>query len=220
MPVIGQAAQPTTLPSGAMTMYAGTAAPSGWLVCDGSPISRTTYAALYAVIGTSYGAGDGSTTFNLPNMQDRTVIGASSTKALASQGGTLDGNHTHTDAHTHTLSAHTHTFNDGGHVHGSSSLKAEITVTTGGVKINRVATLSWTSNSEANSVSNTSGGNPFSTGAPIDGNTDSATASGTTAGPSTANTSARSTASTGTPNSAGTNPGLPGYTSMNYIIKT
>ena len=56
-----------TLPIGTQVAYGGITPPSGWLICDGSAISRTTYADLFAVIGTSYGAGDGSTTFNLPN---------------------------------------------------------------------------------------------------------------------------------------------------------
>lgn len=60
-------------PVGAVTMWAGDNAstPSGWLVCDGSAVSRSTYDALFAVIGTTYGAGDGSSTFNLPDMRAR-----------------------------------------------------------------------------------------------------------------------------------------------------
>lgn len=49
--------------------------PSGWLLCDGSAVSRTTYAALFALLGTAYGAGDGSTTFNLPNAKGRVLVG-------------------------------------------------------------------------------------------------------------------------------------------------
>lgn len=54
-------------PTAAVFPYAGTTAPDGWLLCDGSAVSRTTYASLFATIGTSYGSGDGSTTFNLPD---------------------------------------------------------------------------------------------------------------------------------------------------------
>jgi microcystin-dependent protein len=60
-----------TTPSGAMMDYAGTTAPPGWMMCDGSAISRTTYANLFAAIGTSYGTGNGSTTFNLPDFRGR-----------------------------------------------------------------------------------------------------------------------------------------------------
>ena len=62
-----------------MTMYGGTTAPTGWLGCDGSTVSRTTYAALFAVIGTIYGSGDGSTTFHLPDMRGRFPMGLSAT---------------------------------------------------------------------------------------------------------------------------------------------
>ena len=62
--------------AGCVQAYAGSDTPTGWLLCDGSAISRTTYAALFAVIGTTYGAGDGSTTFNLPDMQSRFVYGS------------------------------------------------------------------------------------------------------------------------------------------------
>jgi microcystin-dependent protein len=60
-----------TTPSGAMMDYAGATAPSGWLMCDGAAVSRTTYANLFAAIGTSYGVGNGSTTFNLPDFRGR-----------------------------------------------------------------------------------------------------------------------------------------------------
>lgn len=56
-------------------MYAGAAAPSGWLLCDGSAVSRTTYSTLFAVVGTTYGVGDGSTTFNIPDLQGRFPMG-------------------------------------------------------------------------------------------------------------------------------------------------
>ena len=63
---------------GLIADFAGPNAPSGWLTCDGRAISRTTYAALFAVIGGYWGAGDGSTTFNLPNMIGRSAIGPGS----------------------------------------------------------------------------------------------------------------------------------------------
>lgn len=58
---------PIDFPTGVLQDFAGTSAPDGWLLCDGSEVSRTEYAALFAVIGTTYGVGDGSTTFNLPD---------------------------------------------------------------------------------------------------------------------------------------------------------
>ena len=65
-------------PVGSISLFAGATAPSGWLICDGSAISRTTYANLFSVIGTTYGAGDGSTTFNIPNLQGRVPVGLDS----------------------------------------------------------------------------------------------------------------------------------------------
>ena len=57
-------------PPGIISAYAGSTAPGGFLLCDGTAVSRTTYAALFAVTGTTYGAGDGSTTFNVPDLRE------------------------------------------------------------------------------------------------------------------------------------------------------
>lgn len=90
-------------PVGAIKMYAGSAAPTHWLVCDGSAVSRTTYAKLFDVIGTSFGAGDGSTTFNLPNFSGKSAVGVGTGYSLGSSGGSAT--HTHTTAnHTLTIS--------------------------------------------------------------------------------------------------------------------
>lgn len=67
-------------PTGSIKPFAGTTIPDGYLLCDGSAVSRTTYAALFAVIGTTYGTGDGSTTFNLPALSARVPVGAASTQ--------------------------------------------------------------------------------------------------------------------------------------------
>ena len=66
---------PVNFPIGTVHAFAGTTAPEGWAMCDGSALSRTEYAALFAVIGTIYGAGDGST-FNLPDMRGEFLRGA------------------------------------------------------------------------------------------------------------------------------------------------
>lgn len=69
----------TDLPVGSVTMYGGATAPSAdWLLCDGSAVSRTTYASLFAVLSTTYGIGDGTTTFNVPNTNGVFVRGAGS----------------------------------------------------------------------------------------------------------------------------------------------
>lgn len=100
------------LPTGATIPFAGSSAPTGYLVCDGSAVNRTTYAALFAVIGTTWGVGDGSTTFNLPDLRGRAVIGVGTgtgltARALAALVG--EENHVLTAAengpHSHTYSA-------------------------------------------------------------------------------------------------------------------
>jgi microcystin-dependent protein len=65
----------SAVPSGSVMAYAGSAAPSGWLLAFGQAVSRTTYADLFTAIGTTYGTGDGSTTFNLPDLRGRAVRG-------------------------------------------------------------------------------------------------------------------------------------------------
>lgn len=85
------------VPTGAVIPYVGSTAPSQWLLCDGSAVSRTgSTAALFAIIGTSYGMGDGSTTFNLPDTRQRFPLGLSTSgtgSTLGATGGAID--HTH-----------------------------------------------------------------------------------------------------------------------------
>ena len=95
-------------PVGAITAYGGAVAPSGWLVCDGSALSRGTYAALFAVIGTTFGAGDGTTTFNLPDLRGRFPLG----KSTSGTGSTLGGTGGLID-HVHSGPSHTHTVTTG-----------------------------------------------------------------------------------------------------------
>lgn len=74
------------IPIGVVQAFAGNTVPNGWLLCDGSAVSRTDYAELYAVIGDIYGAGDGSTTFNLPNLVDKFVEGSATSGTVKSAG--------------------------------------------------------------------------------------------------------------------------------------
>lgn len=85
---------------GTVKMFSGSTAPQGWLICDGSAISRTEYAELFSAIGTTYGSGNGTTTFNIPNIEGRTVVGLDSNdtdfNALGKIGGSKElQEHTH-----------------------------------------------------------------------------------------------------------------------------
>ena len=99
--------------SGALLMWPTASAPTGYLLCDGTAVSRTTYAALFAVIGTTFGAGDTTTTFNLPDYRGRMPIGVSGSYALAATGGAAT-----TTLSTPNLPSHTHSITDPGHSHG------------------------------------------------------------------------------------------------------
>ena len=91
--------------AGIICPFGGSSAPTGFLMCNGQAVSRTTYAALFAVIGTTYGGGNGSTTFNVPDLRGRTVIGSNSSHALGSTGGAetvkLTKNESALPAHAH-----------------------------------------------------------------------------------------------------------------------
>jgi len=105
--------------TGTILPWSTVTAPSGFLECAGAEASRTTYSALFAVIGTTYGVGDGSTTFNVPNLQDNIPMGRSGTKALASTGGAntvsptgnIAGSTANATLATAQLASHTHSTN-------------------------------------------------------------------------------------------------------------
>lgn len=129
------------IPTGSLQLYGGSAAPTGWLLCDGSAISRTTYATLFALISTVYGSGDGSSTFNIPDFRGRSPIGVGTgtgltARALAATVG----------VETYALSSgelpsHNHTATDSGHTHtgttGGQSADHNHAVTYGGGQIGR-----------------------------------------------------------------------------------
>lgn len=97
-------------PTGGLMMWPTASPPTGWLLCNGQAVSRVTYAALFAILGTTFGVGDNSTTFNLPNYTNRVPVGAGDLYSPAAIGGSKDAivvSHTHTA--TVTDPGHTHT---------------------------------------------------------------------------------------------------------------
>tara|TARA_Y100000296_G_scaffold52634_1_gene60233 strand:- start:55 stop:861 length:807 start_codon:yes stop_codon:yes gene_type:complete len=101
-------------PSGSIVGFGGSSAPTGWLLCDGSAVSRTTYADLFSAISTTYGVGDGSSTFNVPNLKGKVPVGRDAGDAsfdvLAETGGasTVTLTSSEMPSHTHTQNSHTH----------------------------------------------------------------------------------------------------------------
>lgn len=101
--------------SGMLMPYAGSSAPTGWLLCYGQAVSRTTYASLFAVISTTYGSGDGSTTFNLPDLRGRSIfgqdnMGGSAASRLTTAGSGVDGATLGASGGNQALASHTHTY--------------------------------------------------------------------------------------------------------------
>ena len=123
-PVIATPAQINTLSSaGDIIMWPVATPKFGYLLCSGAAVSRTTYAALFAIVGVTFGAGDGATTFNLPNYQDRMPIGAGAAYAAAATGGAATSTlaTVNLPSHNHTVTitdaGHSHGVNDPGHSH-------------------------------------------------------------------------------------------------------
>ena len=190
---VGTAVANTT-PAGSVIMWAGTVAtvPTGWLYCDGSAVSRTTYAGLFSALGTLYGSGDGSTTFNLPNFKDRFAVGADGDSGgdydVGSTGGVADVTLTTSQipSHSHANTASSSSsVTDPGHTHNSN-------VVTG----------------------SSEGG---STGGLGNGTATTAATSSSTTGISVSTTTTMTNASTGGGNS---HTNIPPYLAMGYIIKT
>lgn len=211
-------------PTGSIGMFGGAAAPEGWLLCDGAAVSRADYEGLFDVVGTSYGAGNGSTTFNVPDLRDRFSRGASSNAAIGSAA------NVNTHAHGITVNvasgshAHTHGFNSNfsgntGNV-GNHSHSTNTNTTGGGSTSTNTGNVSRASgnlatagafhghstfnhNHTINEGGSGSHGHDFSGGV-----------SGNTGGASSANHNHTSTGS------SNTIAHVPAYVTVNYIIKT
>ena len=94
-------------PIGAISLWGTTSAPTDYLLCDGTAVSRTTYSALFTLLSTTYGVGDGSTTFNLPNLKGKVPVGYNASETEFDSMGETGGEKTHTIA-TPELPSHTH----------------------------------------------------------------------------------------------------------------
>ena len=137
------------IPTATIVPWSSASVPTGFLECDGAAVSRSTYSALYAIVGTTYGVGDGSSTFNVPNLADNVAIGKSNNKALASTGG----------ANTVAVAA-------SGNVGTNTSTNINVTGTVGGSTANAtLSTAQLASHSHPiSSVQPTTGGNSFYNG--------------------------------------------------------
>lgn len=93
-------------PAGMVTAWAGgtgNSAPTGWLICNGGLVSRATYAGLFAAIGTTYGEGDGSTTFAVPNLKGRVIVGANTSDSTYGENGNTGGSKSSSHSHWQTV---------------------------------------------------------------------------------------------------------------------
>lgn len=110
--VVGWEDKTSGVPVGTMLEFAGTTPPDKYLLCDGQAVSRTDYAELFAIIGTMYGEGDGTTTFNVPDHKGRSAIGLNTDDSDFDTLGKKGGSKTHTQT-TEELATHRHNFADG-----------------------------------------------------------------------------------------------------------
>lgn len=183
-----------SMPAGSIIAWGKATVPQNWLLCDGSVISRTTYASLFAAIGTTYGAGNGTTTFQLPDLRGRVPVGKNggSFGSLGASGGeetvTLTAAQSGSPSHTHPFSGSTNT--TGAHTHVLSG--------SNGGSVNLGPSVTSNSNGDFGYV--LPGGRANSAG------DHSHTFSGTTAGSTATNASASHT-------------NVQPYQVVNYIIK-
>jgi microcystin-dependent protein len=131
-------------PVGQIVAWSGSAGslPSGYFLCDGSAISRSTYAALFAIVGTTHGSGNGSSTFNIPDLRDRFVVGSSNSTGDTTYPGVSPGaTGGQADAvvvsHNHSVNdpTHGHSINDPGHQHNTSITNSKVFPATGTTSI-------------------------------------------------------------------------------------
>jgi len=200
-----------TVPAGSIQMWATGTAPSGYVLCNGAAISRTFYSTLFAVIGTTFGVGDGSTTFNVPDYTNRMPYGA----AVGTTGGSTTISTSNLPSHTHTGTTngqsvpHSHTYS--GTTSGQSQSHHHITLEpTAGTYQN--VTANFGGDFATAGYGSTLNGNYITGGASQDHNH---TYSGTSANNSVDHNHGFTTNATGSGTAF-----LPPYLGINFIIKT
>lgn len=184
-------------PIGSILQYGGATAPSSqWLLCDGTAVSRSTYAALFVAIGVAFGSGDGSTTFNLPDLRGKFAVGKTATgygNVLGGTGGSADAV---AISHTHTVTST-----------GTNTINVSGTTSTDGDHFHTFPRTGSTGSGGSATGPGSGTGNTSTTGA----HSHTVTASG-----SNSITVSGTTASSGV---AGTNLNLPPFLSINYLIR-
>jgi len=152
-------------PPGAVIPYAGSTAPAGWLLCDGAAVSRTTYANLFNLIGTTYGTGDGSTTFNVPDLRGRVALGkdnmggSSANRVTATQADNLgqgSGAENHTLV-TGEMPSHNHNILGTSGAESATTSLNNARFRDGGMNLSSTGTPSATYQMNTSTISNTGG---------------------------------------------------------------
>jgi len=208
--------QPNEMKPGVIGVFAGTNIPDGYLLCDGSAVSRTTYSNLFAIIGTTYGSGNGSTTFNLPNIAGKVVVGKDESEftALGQTGGSVNNTLT-----TSNLPSHSHTITPKGTVKSTFTGTSTTTSENGSHNHSFNRPVWYVSEYK----SDTSIFSPYDMGTTvqIDGSTESAGAHTHTVTP-TGNVSSTFTGTSASTSSVGSGTSftnLQPYLVVNYVIK-
>ena len=148
---LNSAAVSVLMPTSTILPYAGSAAPTGYFLCDGSAKSRTTYAGLFAIIGTTYGVGDGSTTFNIPDLRGRVIagqddMGGPSANRLTNPASTINGINGDGLGNVGGHETHLNTAAQSGLPNHSHTISVSVPGLAGGTRLDKIITNTSTSN--------------------------------------------------------------------------